>query len=131
MIAVDKYKKIRNRILKDKGDLDFFGLILREDAPDVWDLVVSAPWAEADTWSALQYLSNAVKAELEPAEILQLSRVVILEKGNPVLQALLSDLTVNGDSVAEYRDSTFGGIHFRHAYVLEAKSPVAAGASAA
>jgi hypothetical protein len=128
---IDKYKKIRNRILRDKGDLDFFGLILREDAPDVWDLVVSAPWAEADTWSALQYLSNVVKAELEPAELLQLSRVVILEKGNPVLQALLAALAVTGDSVAEYRDSTVGGIHFRHAYVLEAKSPVAAGASAA
>jgi len=131
MIPIDKYKKIRNRILKDKGDLDFFGLILREDAPDVWDLVVSAPWAEADTWKALQYLSDVVKAELEPAEILQLSRVVLLEKGNPVLEALLSDHTVTGDDVAEYRDSTVGGIHFRHAYVLEAKSPVAAGASAA
>jgi hypothetical protein len=131
MIPIDKYKKIRDRILKDKGDLDFIGLILREDAPNVWDLVVSAPWAEADTWSALQYLSTVVKAELEPAEILQLSRVVILEKGNPVLQALRSDLTVTGDRVAEYRDSTAGGIHFRHAYVLEAKSSVAAGASAA
>ena len=131
MIPIDKYKKIRNRILRDKGDLIFFGLILREDAPDIWDLVVSAPWAEADTWSALQYLSEVVKTELEPAEILQLSRVVILEGDNPVLQALLSALKVTGNSVAEYLDSTIGGIHFRHAYVLEAKNSVPEGASAA
>ena len=55
-IPIKKYEEIKNRIQKERGDLDFFGLILREDAPNVWDLVVSAPWAEADKWSALDTL---------------------------------------------------------------------------
>jgi hypothetical protein len=120
MIPIKKYEDIKNRIQKERGDLDFFGLILREDAPNVWDLVVSAPWAEADKWSALKYLADVLKAELEPTELLQLSRAVILEKGSPVFKALVSAPRPSGNSITELHHSSAGDIHFRHAYILAA-----------
>jgi hypothetical protein len=130
MIPIEKYKVIRDRIMKEKGDLTFFGLILREDAPGTWDLVISAPWAESDQLAALQLISDIVKAELDLAELLQLSRVVILERESPVLHAFLSALPVKENSVAEFRESMVGGIRFRHAYILEAKQLAAEGAAA-
>jgi hypothetical protein len=131
LIPVDKYKVIKKRILTERGVLDFFGVILREDAPDTWDLVISAPWAESNQREALQYLSAVVKTELDPTEILQLSRVVILEKTSPVLRALLSAFSVTEDSILELGDSTVGGIPFRHAYILEAKRPMLTGSAGA
>jgi hypothetical protein len=120
MIPIKKYEDIKARIQKEKGGLDFFGLILREDAPGVWDLVVSAPWAEADEWSALRYLSEMLRTELEPQELLQLSRIVILEKGSPVFKALISAPRTTGNSVTELHNSSAGDIYFRHAYILAA-----------
>jgi hypothetical protein len=120
MIPIQKYEKIKDRIQKEKGGLDFFGLILREDAPGVWDLVVSAPWAEADEWSALKYLTDLVRTELEPQEIVQISRVVILEKGSPVFKALVSAPRPTGGNITELHNSSAGDIQFRHAYILAA-----------
>jgi hypothetical protein len=120
MIPIKKYEEIKNRIQKERGDLDFFGLILREDAPNVWDLVVSAPWAEADKWSALRYLADVLKAELKPQEIVQLSRVVILERESPVFKALVAAPKPSGNSFTELHHSSAGDVHFRHAYILAA-----------
>jgi hypothetical protein len=120
MIPLNKYEEIKTRIQKERGGLEFFGLILREDAPGVWDLVVSAPWAEADKWNALRYITEVLKDELKPQEIVQLSRVVILEKESPVFKALVSAPKPSGNSVTELHHSSAGDIHFRHAYILAA-----------
>jgi hypothetical protein len=41
----------------EKGPFLLFALMLREEAPDLWDLVVSAPWIESDKAKALAYIA--------------------------------------------------------------------------
>jgi hypothetical protein len=43
---IDKYIELERSISYEKGDFSLFALFLREDAADIWDLVVAAPWIE-------------------------------------------------------------------------------------
>jgi hypothetical protein len=52
----DKFTRVESRVARDKGDFVLFALVLREDAPDRWDLVASAPWVGDDKQRAVEYL---------------------------------------------------------------------------
>jgi hypothetical protein len=129
MISIDRYKKILKRIAEEKGDINFFALMLRDDAHDKWELAIAAPWAEPDRYSAIRYIAGILKAELQTQEILQLSRIVVLEKDSPVLAELLSSLAFK-DHAGGLHDWTAGGHRFRHVYILEARCAVAERAQA-
>ena len=50
----EKLVPVERQIAAEKGAFLLFALFLREDAPDVWDLVVAAPWIEANKSEALR-----------------------------------------------------------------------------
>jgi hypothetical protein len=39
-----KLRGLERTLSEEKGPFNLFALLLREDAPDVWDLVVAAKW---------------------------------------------------------------------------------------
>ncbi len=41
---VEKLIRVEREIAEDRGPFVLFAFLLREDAPGVWDLIVSAPW---------------------------------------------------------------------------------------
>ena len=43
-----RFGSLEAEIAQKKGDFSLFALFLREDAPDRWDLLVSAPWASSN-----------------------------------------------------------------------------------
>ena len=43
-IDIEKFRKFMEEAASERGAFTAFALFLREDAPGVWDLVVSAPW---------------------------------------------------------------------------------------
>jgi hypothetical protein len=89
MISVPRFTIVKDRLLQSRGDLRLFALVLREGSPNVWDVVVSAPWADKNLDEALRYVSSVMMTTLDSNELLLVSRVIILEDGNPVLTALL------------------------------------------
>src|SRR2546421_8421493 len=54
MIQIEKFRRLMEDISAERGEFVFFGLFLREEAVDKWDLVISAPWIEADKLKALR-----------------------------------------------------------------------------
>jgi hypothetical protein len=109
------------RILSDeKGPFNLFALFLREDAPDVWDLVVAAKWIEHDRPSALADISRRVRSSLHPDEITKISRVVVVESTDPALKAITSGMSID-HGLAEVANSTFFGLAIRHAFIITAQ----------
>lgn len=117
---VEKLVPLEREISADKGEFALFALFLREDAQDRWDLVVSASWIEADKKKALDYLVNQLQSRLEPQELLSISRIVLIDEGNPALEALHKAIRVESGTT-EVRNSNFFGLQIEHAYIIISK----------
>lgn len=114
---VDKLVALEHDIVSEKGEFSLLALLLREDAGDKWDLLASAPWLEENQKASLDYLVNHLQSRLETQELLSLSRIVLLEKGNPVLEAILESANVQ-HGVTEMRDRIFFDMPIKHAYLI-------------
>ena len=115
--SIEKLVSLERDIASEKGEFSLFALFLREDADDKWDLLASAPWLETDKRESLEYLVNQLRSRLKTQELLALSRIVLLEKGNPVLEAIHNAIRVK-HGMAEVRDSIFFGVPIKQAYLI-------------
>jgi hypothetical protein len=122
MLDLKKIGILEQEISGEKGDFSLFGLFLRTEAQDRWDVLVSAPWLEKDKRKGLDYLTERLRAKLDPDELLSISRIVILERGNPVLDAINKAISVRHGKV-EIRDTTFSGIQIAQACISTSSSP--------
>lgn len=114
---VEKLTQLERQISEEKGPFSLFALFLREDAPDLWDLLVAAPWIEANKGQSLRYLIGKLQAVATTKELARLSRVAIIERTQPALAALQSAFNVQ-HTVAEVQNSNFFGLPIRHAYII-------------
>ena len=112
----DKLVSLEQDIANEKGEFSLFGLFLREEAQDKWDLLVAAPWLATDKKEGLRYLADRVRAALDPEEVLSISRVVILDSGDPTLESIRKAVDVRHGKV-ELKDTSFSGVHFTHACI--------------
>ena len=130
MIAIElpaKFAKLESDVAAARGDFTLFALFLREDVPDRWDLIISAPWASADQKGALDYLVNTIKSDLGPADLTQLSRIVFIDPTDASVRALNQAIHVEHGSV-EVRDGNFFGLPIKHAFIITSKMPSTAAA---
>jgi hypothetical protein len=94
--------------------------MLREEAPDLWDLVVSAPWIESDKAKALAYIAAKINEVLTQDEVTKLSRIAIIDSNNPALEALQRTVDIE-HRMAVVQDSVFFGLPIKHAYVVTSR----------
>ena len=114
---IEKLASLERDIASEKGEFSLFALFLREDADDKWDLLASASWLEANNRESLEYLVNQLRTRLDTQELLSLSMIVLLEEGNPVLEAIHKAIKVK-HGMAEVRDSISFGVPIKHAYII-------------
>lgn len=122
VIKREKLIAVLNEITAEKGEPNLFGLFLRREAPNVWDLFIASPWIERNRSKAMRYLADKVKAHLSSDELLSLSRIVILESHYPLLQAIY-DAIPAGKEQAVFRNEDFLGLEIKRGYVLKAIRP--------
>ncbi|MGB8992395.1 MAG: hypothetical protein WCD80_10095 [Desulfobaccales bacterium] len=114
---LDKLKVLESRLSKEKGNFKLFALFLREEAEDKWDIVVSASWLESNNKESFNYLARELKSSITNQELLLISRIVVLDEGNPGLEAINRAFHVE-HGLAEVRDSIFFGLQIKHAYII-------------
>ncbi len=114
---LDKLKLLESRLSKEKGNFRLFALFLREEAEDKWDIVVSASWLESNNKESFNYLARELKSSITNQELLLISRIVVLDEGNPGLEAINRAFHVE-HGLAEVRDSIFFGLQIKHAYII-------------
>ncbi len=121
----EKFTRLESQIAQEKGDFTLFALFMREDVPDRWDLIVSAPWLGDDKRAAVSYLVDQIKSKLGERDLTNLSRIVLIDPKDVAVENLNRAIHVEHGSV-EVRDSNFFGLPIKHAYIITSKRPPAA-----
>jgi hypothetical protein len=116
----EKLAGLEQNIAEDKGKFLLFALFLREDAPDRWDLLVSAPWISKNKNEALKFFSDKLTQTLNHKDLLKLSRIAIIEADEPALAALQQEVYVE-HGLAEVKDTNFLGLQIKHAYIITSR----------
>ena len=125
--VAEKFSKLESHIAEEKGGFALFALFMREDAPDRWDLMVSAPWTGDDRRSVVEYFVEQIKSILGEQELISLSRIVVIDPQDPAVQALNRAIQIEHGRV-EVRDSNFFGQAVKHAYIITSqRAPAPAG----
>ena len=114
---LEKLGAMERDVAEEKGPFRFFALFLREDSPGRWDLLVSAPWLEANQVDGIDFLAKQVQARLDAQELLSLSRLVFIEKDNPGLKAIFSAVAIQHGRV-EISNCNFFDLEIKHAYII-------------
>jgi hypothetical protein len=119
----EKLRKLEKEIASEKGSFLLFALFLREDMTDSWDILVHAPWLEANRSEGLRYMAGKIQALGTAAELQEISRIVIIGGNQPILGAIQAALNVE-HGLAEISRCTFNGIRIEHAYVITSRREV-------
>lgn len=122
-VICDKMAALEKEISVEKGDFYLFALFRREDAADRWDLVVASPWLEADEKQGLNYLADKVRAALTEEELLSLSKIVVLEADNPVVEAVRKSVQETRHGRIELENRDFAGVQVAHACISTSTAP--------
>ena len=92
--TLDKLKSILCELEKEHGQVLVFVLFLRGESPARWDLVIAAPWLDSGNAKSYHLVAKKVQNLLSSEEIIQLSRVVILDADDPVVAFLQDSYSV-------------------------------------
>jgi len=116
---VTKLVDIEQDIAHDKGALNLFALLEREDLSNRWDLVVSGSWAKQDE-TTLRYLADALKRCLTPAEMILLARIVVLPASEDPVRAITESYQVEHGQVVLSDPENFG-LPVKHGYIITSR----------
>jgi len=97
---------------------------MREDVPDRWDLIVSAPWVGEDKQGAVDYLVAQIKSRLGKEHLTCLSRIVPADPDHVAVQDLNRAIQVEHGNV-EVNDRNFFGLAIKRAHIITSKRPPA------
>lgn len=123
-VICDKIGALEGEISSEKGDFSLFGLFCREDAPNKWDLIVSAPWLQSDVKHGLAFLADRVRAKLTEKELLSLSRIVVLAPDDPVVAAIRKSVKKDTrHEKVELENQDFAGVQVAYACISTSTAP--------
>ncbi|MCE7065518.1 hypothetical protein [Dyadobacter sp. CY326] len=122
---IDKLIKIEQESAAEKGDYELFALFLREESFGRWDIVVYSKWACLDYPNSRKYLSEKIQNSLSADEIVQISRIVVLDQANLEMPDFIQNLNVQ-HGAATIKDEEFLGQQIERGYVITANTNQAA-----
>ena len=118
-----KLQQVERELSDSKGQFELFGLFLREDAPNKWDLLISADWARDKKKDSISLIVQEIKKVLSDQEMLMLSRLVILDKDDAAIKAIHDAMHVE-HGLAEISDSNFYGMAIKRAYLITSQHAI-------
>jgi hypothetical protein len=121
---LEKFQKMEMRISRERGPFNLFALFLPEDAANLWDLVISAPWADDNESEALRYMVRELQKDLTTQEILRLSRTVFIPTWFDELEELYEEHPVEHGKVI-LRNREFGLQFVEKGYIITCRPPTA------
>ncbi|HEU4371472.1 MAG TPA: hypothetical protein VFV05_24890 [Methylomirabilota bacterium] len=107
--ALRGYRDLEMQVAAERGGFTLFALFMREEVPDRWDLIVSAPWIGGDSRGAVDYFVSVIKSRLGDDHLIRLSRIVVADPDAPGIQALNAEVEVEHGAV-EIREYEFFGV---------------------
>lgn len=121
---VDSLSRVRNELTRDHGEFRVFALFAREDVPEKWDLLLSAPWGDDDPDEALRVTVKSLKNALAPSDRRLIPRIVWLrpsemsEEWLGALREIGATMHVKNSCVV-VKYAVFNGVPVRDAVLFE------------
>lgn len=113
---INKLIEIEKTTSLERGRYKLFGLFLREDSFDKWDIVVAADWLTVNTKEALRYLSEKITASLTKEELLLISHIAILPPEDQIPK-LTRGINIEHGAL-KMSDFNFFDRHIKKAYLI-------------
>lgn len=117
MINIQKYIEVEKELSEKHGAFNLFALFLREDAVDKWDILVASDWIYQDKQKSLSLIAEKLQEKLNKDELINISRIVLIENNNPALDAIQQAIHIKHEPI-EVKDSNFFGLQIKHAYII-------------
>ena len=121
MNFIDKLVRLEKDIATEKGEFVLFAVVQREDAPNRWDLLLSAPWFGPKEEETLDFLVSKIKGTLTPQEMVMLSRIILFPPTDPrvdeIRQRIQSPVQHGHVELSAW---TLAGMPVRHAHIVTA-----------
>lgn len=124
---IDKLKALILELEKENGPLLICALFLREEPLEKWDIVISATWLNSREMQSYKTVSSKLQKKLSDSELVQLSRIVILNQDDPVVSYLQGLETITNGGYKELRaDDLSAKFKFtiKRAYLLRSQKAV-------
>ena len=102
-VIIEKLKSAIKSLENEHGRLLICAIFLREGELDKWDIIISAPWLSPIEMQSYKMVSSKLQESLSDAELVLLSRVVILDQNDPVVSYLQGLETISNGGFKELR----------------------------
>ena len=79
----EKLRDLERELKDEKGPFAYFALVREGEAPDRWDLVVSAPWISADRMEGVRLIAERLKQKLAPRSCSPSRRLSLWKRAIP------------------------------------------------
>ena len=100
--VLDKFKALIKSLESEHGSFLVFALFLREKPFETWDIIISATWLNSSELSSYRLISAKLRAVLTGPELLQFSRIVLLDSDDQTVKFLLDLETVKNGGYKEF-----------------------------
>lgn len=117
---VEKLQRIERRLCAKRGPFELFAAFRPDSTLRLWDLLVTARWLDDWGLPEMQIIASQLNAEFALPEILKFSRIAIIDRNNPGLQAIHSAVEVE-HGLREFRNVTFFDVPILHAYIITSR----------
>ena len=114
---IKKYIAVEKELSETYGPFKLFALFLTENALYNWDLVVAADWLDRRSMEDLKLIIDKLREHLDKKEMLDIAKVVILEKKNAELDAIAETVNIEHGRV-EMKNPVFFDLSIRHAIFI-------------
>ncbi len=112
-------RDVERDIALEKGPLNLFALLEREDLAERWDLVISASWAKEDKVT-LRYVAEVLKRYLPPEAMTFLARIVILPASENPVRLINETYNVEHGQIELTEPSRFG-LPVKYGYIITSR----------
>lgn len=121
---LENAKKVVLELEKEHGSILVFALFLRTEPLERWDVVVSASWLNASDMNAYQLVGSKLQSVLNDEELLQISRIVILDEEDPAISFLQETISITNGKIEEQPSEPLSnrfGFTIKQAFILRCK----------
>ncbi len=125
---IETLKKLKSVLLileNEHEPITVFALFLREDPLEKWDIVVSALWLNSNERSSYDIVASKIQENLNSSELVQLSRVVILDTTDPAIAFLQDKFSITNGHIEEFSGEAFSdrfGFTIKKTFLLRCRS---------
>ena len=118
---IEILRKLQNLIKKEKGEVYLLAAFEHEEIQDRWDIIVSAEKLEADRLNSVRFVVDKLKTLLNKEEIVKVSKVVLFDKNDKLIQDIRKFLSENKNT-DKIKDMTIGDLYIRQGLIV--RSPI-------